>query len=73
MNKRQSVNFHLNGDIETMDKDGEMRIWVRKRTCYYCHYYRIGDKVCIRPNIDRAPGMMFMARDGYCSNFIPRL
>jgi len=73
MSKRQSVNFHLNGDIETMDKDGEMRLWVRKRTCYYCHFYRIGDKVCLRPNKDHKLGMMPMRRDDFCSRFITRL
>lgn len=68
---RQTVSHHADGEIETADKDGEIRIWVRKRMCYYCGWYKINDKLCLRP-VRGAYHEMPMNRDDYCSRFIAR-
>ena len=71
--KQQLVQFYANGSIETKDKDGEPRIWIRERPCYYCRLYLIPQKRCQRIDEEGNLVLIPMNRDDSCTRFQPRL
>lgn len=72
MKRKQMVTFMGTGQIETESESGKLQIWSHVRICYYCRFYKINDKECLRPGPDGLSLHLPCERSDYCSFAEPR-